>query len=56
METGLVTLKVGVVAPAVKVLDLDGGRVLLWVFLPAEPIRYEATRGTEPAVGVFVPD
>jgi hypothetical protein len=56
METGMVTLDEHTVAPAIKLLDLDGGRVLLYVFLPSEPVRYEAVRGDAPGIGVFVSD
>ncbi len=56
METGTVQLDETTTAPALKLLDLDGDRVLLYVFLPTDPIRYEAARGTELAIGVFVPD
>ena len=56
METGTVKLSENTTAPAVKIMDLDGDRVLLYVYLPTEPIKYEATRGDQLAVGVFVSD
>lgn len=56
MHTGMVKLSENTIAPAVKIMDLDGDRVLLYVFLPTEPIKYEATKGDQLAVGVFVSD
>ena len=55
METGIVTLDENTVAPAVVVAETLE-RVTLWVFLPTGPIRYDATRGDTPAVGVFITD
>ena len=56
MQTGLVTLEPGVVAPGIVIKMLDGGRALLFVLLESGAIHYTATVGTDPAVGVFVLD
>ena len=56
MESGIVTLEQGVQAPAIVCAEVDGSRVLLWVFLPTGLIQYTAERGTVAGVGVFVAD
>ena len=55
METGTVTLDATTVAPAIVVAE-GGNGVTLWGFLPTGPIRFEAQRGDDPGVGVFVSD